>query len=278
VISVTSTTTQPIAKWTWHASMRRRNLALIIARARFSMAGLRDKLMLDSGLKGKNVMDLGCGGGRPILAALAKRVIGLEPNYELATQARQIYFMVLNYRIEDLLIHDTLYLSEFFDSVVSTDVLGHVKDKELFLSEAHRLLKPGGVTIHVAETFAPFNWICRRAIRDTETYQRNWEDIPDHRYLLWAYEYKELFRQEFSDVEVTPLQAWIPECGIISVLLKGTPGLPLWLRGLRWLDEKLAKRTWTRELTSLLLTPVAWINRFAPVEQGLGVIIKARKI
>ena len=58
------------------------------------MAAFRDWTMLRHIPKGSKILDVGCGGGRPILAQRGT-VTGLEPIAELAETARGIYAQVV---------------------------------------------------------------------------------------------------------------------------------------------------------------------------------------
>ena len=83
---------KPVQLWQHHAHHRRNALAVV--RAWISMAAFRDWTMLRHIPKGSKILDVGCGGGRPILAQRGT-VTGLEPIAELAETARGIYARVV---------------------------------------------------------------------------------------------------------------------------------------------------------------------------------------
>jgi hypothetical protein len=141
----------------------------------------------------------------------------------------------------------------------------------------YRVLKPGGVTLHVAEAFSD-NWLCRRARREPEAFQRVWIEEPDHRFVEDADTLVRRFQEAGFKVDwVRAIQGYLPEAGLLAFFLRDQRHLPAWLRCWRWIDGLAGRSDLSREVASLLLTPVAVVNRFAKPSQGLGVIVKARK-
>src|SRR5688572_14843503 len=109
---------KPVQLWQHHAQHRRNALAMV--RAWISMAAFRDWIMLRHIPKGSKILDVGCGGGRPILAQRGT-VTGLEPIAELAETARGVYARVVAGDAQALPFSDGE-----FDVLVTTDVIGHV--------------------------------------------------------------------------------------------------------------------------------------------------------
>jgi 2-polyprenyl-3-methyl-5-hydroxy-6-metoxy-1,4-benzoquinol methylase len=95
---------------------------------------------------GKTVLDVGCDGGELTIGFLKKHelVVGVDRSF------RQILIAKANSRglaRVEFLVGEASYLSfpdESFDIVTSLDVVEHVEDDYAFLSEVHRVLKPGG--------------------------------------------------------------------------------------------------------------------------------------
>ena len=88
------------------------------------------------------ILDMGCGTGNytAALERVAKRVIGVDSSIGMIEKA-QAKFTEL-----PLICCDVMSLpfgSEAFDGAFAIQVLHHVKEKELFLSEAYRVLKKG---------------------------------------------------------------------------------------------------------------------------------------
>ncbi len=94
-----------------------------------------------------DLLELGCGEGRGVelLAPLAQRYVALDKIIEVIDKLQERY-PKLDFRqavfppfkgIED----------ESFDTIVSFQVIEHIKDDELFLKEIERVLKPGGTAV-----------------------------------------------------------------------------------------------------------------------------------
>lgn len=98
--------------------------------------------------QGKDVLDLGCAGGF-MAEAMAKRganVTGIDPASDAISAARQ-HAKAEGLRIGyDVGVGEALpYESASFDAVVCVDVLEHVVDPNMVLSEVFRTLRPGGL-------------------------------------------------------------------------------------------------------------------------------------
>lgn len=114
-----------------------------------------------------HVLDLGCGGGWRLYTRVGP-VVGVDLSHKSLLTASRIY--------EGAVLADLTALpfaANSFDVVVSSDVLGHVSaaDKDTVLSEIHRVLKPGGRTLHYVEADGD-DPLMRFAKRHSELYQR----------------------------------------------------------------------------------------------------------
>ena len=262
---------RPVGHWVQHA--RQRRLWLCKIRAFISFAGTRDRIMLLHLRRGSEILDAGCGGGRPVLTAIG-RVTGLEPIAELAAQARGIYPEVVESFAEKMPFPDGR-----FDAVVSTDILGHipVPIKDAVMSEMFRVLKPGGVTLHLAEADSD-GWMARIAKREPGPYRNTWVESPDHRAMETAAVQMDRFRRAGFVIEkARPYMPILPAAGFIYASLKEHRRLPAWLKLVRFFDSLVAGNESLCEIINVVLTPLAFVNLFARVESGLGLIIKARK-
>jgi ubiquinone/menaquinone biosynthesis C-methylase UbiE len=101
-----------------------------------------------SSLKGKTVLDIGCGSGRfSIALALtgAKKVHGIDLGRKSIEQATQIANAVginnIQFEVGDIL--DLPYQDGQFDFVYCNGVLHHTKNMEKGIEELYRILKPG---------------------------------------------------------------------------------------------------------------------------------------
>lgn len=96
-----------------------------------------------------NVLEIGCGWGRglELLTKAAKRYTGIDKNKELIVSLGRAYpqatFIAAN--IPPLTDGTSQPLpDDTFDYVVTFQVIEHIENDDLFIKEAHRVLKPGG--------------------------------------------------------------------------------------------------------------------------------------
>lgn len=94
------------------------------------------------------ILDIGCGGGGWGLT-LNKygNVAGMDVSMSSLRNAKSIYKDVVHASINRI-----PFPSNYFDAVVSSDVIGHIpyEEKAKAFSEMYRALKPGGFMIHAA--------------------------------------------------------------------------------------------------------------------------------
>ena len=112
----------------------------------------RYQIVVDSfrelGKRGK-VLDVGCGDGYLMaqLAPHAERVVGVEFEAKAVGFAREKLQSFSNCEV----VQDSCYKLPFpdgsFDCATSTDVIEHLNEPKLHLSEIRRVLKPGGLLI-----------------------------------------------------------------------------------------------------------------------------------
>ncbi|MBA2506782.1 MAG: class I SAM-dependent methyltransferase [Thermoleophilaceae bacterium] len=96
-----------------------------------------------SGLpRARRALDLGCGDGWLTLHIPAEEVVGADPSWTALDRART---RLPDARLVPVPVDGRLVLEDGgFDLVVMTEVLQHVRDVQLLLSEARRVLEPGG--------------------------------------------------------------------------------------------------------------------------------------
>lgn len=91
-----------------------------------------------------NVLEIGCGWGRglDLLTKAADHYTGIDKNEDLINALRAEYrnatFVAANIPPLTTLADNT------FDYIVTFQVIEHIQNDNLFISEAHRVLKPGG--------------------------------------------------------------------------------------------------------------------------------------
>ncbi|MFO7810038.1 MAG: class I SAM-dependent methyltransferase [Candidatus Delongbacteria bacterium] len=102
------------------------------------------------------LLDMGCYDGKWTVKVAekmgTKKIFGLEIIDEKAREAERSGVKV---KLGDL--NDKLPFEQEFDVIHSNQVIEHLKDTDLFISEIHRLLKPGGYTIISTENLASWH-------------------------------------------------------------------------------------------------------------------------
>ncbi|XP_039751546.1 ubiquinone biosynthesis O-methyltransferase, mitochondrial-like [Pararge aegeria] len=103
-------------------------------------------------LKGKKILDVGCGPGllSEGLAKLGAEVTGVDTNRELikmaqshSSQNKRLANNLPSYIWTDIEEH-SIACAEKYDAIVVSEVIEHVSEKELFVESCVRAAKPGG--------------------------------------------------------------------------------------------------------------------------------------
>lgn len=104
---------------------------------------------ISSKRKNIKILDLGCGDGQ-FLEMLQKKgfnnLYGLDISLTRVKRARQLTGLDAK-RIKKGFAEKTPFQSGFFDIIICSEVIEHVKNPEEIVSEIHRLLKKGGFFI-----------------------------------------------------------------------------------------------------------------------------------
>lgn len=127
--------------------------------------------------KAKRILEVGCGTGRWVaeLEGLCEEAHGVDPSAEMLEQARKRCpaLRLSEGRAEELPFRDA-----FFDLVYCVNAVHHFEAPRAFISEAHRLLGPGGVACVIG--FEPHgrrgNYYVYRFFEGT--YERDLERFP----------------------------------------------------------------------------------------------------
>jgi SAM-dependent methyltransferase len=99
-------------------------------------------------VRGKRVLDLGCGEGygTDVLASAAREAAGVDLAPEAIYHARRKYRRD-NLRFLYMDIYDLKLEEGSFDVVVSLQVIEHLHQPDRFMEEIHRVLKPDGLCV-----------------------------------------------------------------------------------------------------------------------------------
>lgn len=98
---------------------------------------------------GQIVLDAACGSGygSRILSQKAKKVVGVDISSDAINYAQKYNFKNnIEYQIVDL-NQPLKFQNEHFDVIISFETLEHLQNREGFLNELKRILKPGGILI-----------------------------------------------------------------------------------------------------------------------------------
>ena len=138
-------------------------------------------------LQGKRLLDLGCGDG--VLTYLLDRRGAISHGIDVSDLAVELGRQKHRERGSKATFsvasgYDTGLPESSFDGVISSDVIEHVQEPQLFLSEIKRILKPGGLAI------------ISTPIKITE-----YPLDPMHVVEWFPDEYKQVIREQFPDAE-----------------------------------------------------------------------------
>lgn len=143
-------------------------------------------------LRGKSVLDLGCGGGSLtyLMAKKGAEVVGVEYEAEGLAFARQNLasadpFNHLRYNLVQGSAYDLPCEDNSFDVVVSCEVIEHLETPERMLAEAKRVLKPGG-----------------RLVLTTPYRLTEEPKDPNHVHEFYPNELRALMQQTFAETQV----------------------------------------------------------------------------
>lgn len=93
-----------------------------------------------------DLLELGCGEGRGVelLAPLAESYIGID---KIKSVIEDLEAKFPDYQFMSGVFPPFPFEDNSFDSIVTFQVIEHVKDDEGFIQEIHRVLKPGGMAL-----------------------------------------------------------------------------------------------------------------------------------
>jgi 2-polyprenyl-6-hydroxyphenyl methylase/3-demethylubiquinone-9 3-methyltransferase len=106
-------------------------------------------------LKGLKCLDIGCGGGilSEPLCRLGAKVTGIDAS-DMAIKSAILHSqksrLQIDFKCMDtaaLIKSENLNLNNQFDIVIASEVIEHVNNRDLFLSDISKLSKPGGLVV-----------------------------------------------------------------------------------------------------------------------------------
>jgi SAM-dependent methyltransferase len=157
-------------------------------------------------VRGGDSLDLGCWTGSYTYARLSRTVTGIDLTLSAAQVASHHYNFAVQGSVACL-----PFAAGSFDCVVSAHLIGHVPaaNKDAVVAEIHRVLKPGGKSVHFIETDSE-NIFVRRAKRDPDLYQKYFVERVGHNGLeLPSVILKRFQRQGFVVEDVTKMDSGI---------------------------------------------------------------------
>jgi len=120
-----------------------------LERKGFSVSTWKRKMELtERNLRDKVVLDAGCGAGfeTNYFSQLAKQIHGIDVSKRDIEEARNKY-SARNLFFQLGNVERIPYGDSTFDVVYSNWVIEHLENPKIFLDEAHRVIKPGGILI-----------------------------------------------------------------------------------------------------------------------------------
>lgn len=270
-----------IAAWTDSARLREKIraskfLTLIdLVRIKYSLSGRRDRIFRDEmkprGGPHRLILDIGCGGGRHYFCEYGT-VIGIDPVLPLLQMAKEIYKEVYQSSGYSLPFADAS-----FDYVVSSDVIGHISDahKDKLFAEIHRILKPGGRTVHCSEVDSINPWF-RFAHKYPDLFQLQFVDTPGHIGLELPSQLRQRFlKHGFREITFRKLSSVIQEPGTIAGRFDNefkskSKAIAFWV-AVDWLFSRTFAM---RQALNFLLEPLARIDDWlTPLDYTSGALI-----
>lgn len=239
---------------------------------------------------GDKVLEIGCGNGYylSLLNRLGKKInlTGIDNDKRALVDAKKF---IDDNRVRLVLVDaDKLpFPADSFDKIVMSEVIEHVQDEKRCLSEAYRVLKPGGIfaltTCNIDYPFLwdPVNWVLQHLFA-THIEKGFWAGIwNQHTRLYKKDKIKDLVGKLGFKVDICiPLTFWcLPFnhyiVNLIAKLFYSNQLPSIISAGLN--KFKNNKQPLLISLGFRLVNSFDKLNDLFPMEQGVAIFIKAKK-
>ena len=156
------------------------------------------------------MLDIGCSTGAFLVTARREgfSVRGVEMNSDCAAYGARHYEL----DIRGGSLEGAAFPSESFDVVTMFDVLEHVRDMEMFLSEVRRILKPDGLLVVQSPNL---DSVMARLLGERWA----WLTLPDHLYHFTPEAVSRLL--EGSGFRLAALRTWEPSGAVAANIYSG---------------------------------------------------------
>jgi 2-polyprenyl-6-hydroxyphenyl methylase/3-demethylubiquinone-9 3-methyltransferase len=179
--------------------------------------------------KGVKLADIGCGGGflAEAFAAEGANVYGLDLSTSAVRAARDhATVQVLSLRVVSCRAERLPFASEVFDAVLLADVLEHLDDFTEALTEASRVLRPGGLLLYETANRTLLSrvgaiWIMERLLRKIPVHSHDWKKFIRPAELVEALEACGLRNRELRGLGL--------KGGVSGFLLRAAGGKDPWV-------------------------------------------------
>lgn len=161
------------------------------------------------------ILDIGCGGGCESLTKFGE-VTGVDVSAASVENAKSIYHAAFALDV----VSGLPFLDNEFDFCYSSEVLGHIsaEDKNKFLMEIKRVLKPNGFFVISSETSGN-NWYTRW-LKSKNLYEACWVDPWGHIGLISPSETLKEISSLFLVKEINKTSTWVIGIDSLMVLEK----------------------------------------------------------
>lgn len=162
-------------------------------------------------IKGGRALEIGCGTGAllKLLSDALFSVSGIELSRRAVEYSRNVFGL---HDIFEGTLDDVTFDSNLFDLVYAWHVIEHVRSIDSFVSEVHRILKPGGLFWIGTENFANATYRMARAAKVARGLPPPFATSPEHTYAFTPKTLSDVLkRRGFAVTDVETFQPTLRE-------------------------------------------------------------------